>query len=79
MKLKVLRESGAAYGDSHYWLEDEDGHVLDLIFRERRKLKKGIAYDDGMGGSVLRAKTNKRLPAKKEAQRIIRVVEAALV
>lgn len=78
MKLKVLREKGAVYGESHYWLEDDSGRVLDLIFRERKRLKRGIRYQDGKGASVLKAKTDKRMPARKETQRIIRVVEAAL-
>src|SRR4051812_37787092 len=36
MKLKRLKEPGAAYGESHYWLEDDEGRVLDLIFRARK-------------------------------------------
>lgn len=78
MSLKRLKRPGSAYGDSHYWLEDDEGRVLDLIFEERKRLSRSIDYGAGKGASVLRDRLDKRLPAKKETQRIIAVVQTAL-
>jgi len=78
MKLRRLKERGAVYGDSHYWLEDDEGRVLDLIFVDRKRLPRDIRYERGTGASVLKDRRNKRLPARKDTQRIISVVRAAL-
>lgn len=78
MRLKRLKERGAAYGDSHYWLEDDEGRVLDLIYTDRRRLPRGIPYARGKGASVQKDRKDKTLPASKETQRIIGVVCAAL-
>jgi hypothetical protein len=45
--IKKLKEQGATFGDSHYWLEDAEGRILDLIFRDRKRLARGIAYKRG--------------------------------
>jgi hypothetical protein len=78
MKLKFLKEPGAAYGDSHYWLESEDGQVLDLIFEQRKRLPRGIAYERGRGGTVRRDRTDKSVPLAKDTKAIITIVRAAL-
>jgi hypothetical protein len=52
--------------------------VLDLIFEERKRLPRNIAYRDGKGASVQRDRSNPALPAAKDTQRIISVVQAAL-
>jgi hypothetical protein len=78
MRLRVLREPDAEYGDSHYWLESDDGEVLDLIFEQRKKPHRRIPYDEGKGAAVMKARHDKHLPARKDTQRIIAVVQAAL-
>jgi hypothetical protein len=78
MKLKKLKEQGAPYGDSHYWLEDDEGRVLDLIFCKRKRLPRDIPYRDGKGATVRRDRRDTRLPAAKDTQRIIAVVRAAI-
>ena len=35
MRLKKLKEPGSKFGESHYWLEGDDGRVLDLVFTDR--------------------------------------------
>lgn len=78
MKLKRVKEPGARYGESHYWLENDEGRVLDLIFRERKRLPSDIPYGEGKGAAVRRDRLDPRLPAAKDAQKIIAVVRAAL-
>lgn len=79
MALKRLKEPRSAYGDSHYWLEDDEGQILDLIFVERKRLPPDIAYTNGKGVGFQRDRLHKDLPARKDTQRIIAVVHAALI
>lgn len=78
MRLKKIKEPGSKFGESHYWLEDGEGRVLDLIFTERKRLARDIPYDEGKGGTVQRDRHDSDLPARKDTQRIIAVVRAAL-
>ncbi|MDQ3645291.1 MAG: hypothetical protein M3356_07290 [Actinomycetota bacterium] len=76
VRLKRLKEPGSGPGESHYWLEDYEGNVLDLTFNERRRLSRSIDYGAGKGASVLTDSDG--LPKRKDTQRIIAVVQAAL-
>ena len=78
MRLKKLKEPGSKFGESHYWLEDDDGRVLDLVFTDRKRLPGDIKYAKGKGGSVRRDRHDSNLPARKDTQRIIALVRAAL-
>lgn len=78
LKLKRLSNPGAEYGDSHYWLEDADGRVLDLIFGRQRRLSRHIDYGSGMGAAVRRNSKDRNLPAAKDTQRMIAVIQTAL-
>ena len=54
------------------------GRILDLIFRERKRLPRDIAYTRGKGASVRRDRRDTSLPAAKDTQRIIAVVRTAV-
>lgn len=62
---------------SHYWLVTSGGEVLDLNYARGDSPPKGFSYK-GSGASLRRDKSDPRLPARKDAQRIIAVVQANL-
>src|SRR2546423_1286375 len=63
---------------SHYWLVNSKGEVLDLNFARGDRPSKKYPYDQSRGASLRRDPNDPRFPARKDAQRIIEVVRASL-
>ena len=63
---------------SHYWLLNSQGEVLDLNFARGDRPPRRYKYHEGRGASLRRDKADPRLPARKDARRIIEVVQASL-
>jgi hypothetical protein len=63
---------------SHYWLLNSQGEVLDLNYARGDRPPKRYPYHQGRGASLRRDKKDPRLPARKDSQRIIEVVQATL-
>jgi hypothetical protein len=81
--VKTLKEPGAAYGASHYWLVFADGddakqEILDLNFAPGEELDDLYPYDDPhvRKASWLRDRTDSKLPARHDTKRIIEAVRA---
>jgi hypothetical protein len=56
---------------SHYWLVNSKGEVLDLNFARGDRPPKRYPYQASRGATLRRDKDDPRLPARKDAQRII--------
>lgn len=79
LKLRGLKRAGSAYGESHYWLVDAEGRILDLVVADGERPDPSYPYDKGKGMPLRRDKQDARLPSRKDTQRLIAAVRASIV
>ena len=76
-EVSLKRAKPKGYDDSHYWLVNSAGAILDLNLGGFDKAA-AFPYEQGKGAGLRRDRSDPTKPALKDAQRIVAVVQAAL-